>query len=606
MSFTNTSLTLYPKLSSGKYGATYTHESPITIAPLTLNIPEGSRSVSKTDLTSMLQAAGPSDYKIPRKSFDIRTDLPNDLTIVRNQGACGSCWAFSSATAIADCITKREKKTGKNIQSSVKISPASFFNLTGQPWANGCQGGNPVNAAQYIFNQKVPLVTDNCSDYSWYLVPYINQTDEGKECDNCNQVAQQYQSLGGLVPGREFKNGPPCIAKAKKGEHWQFRLSGVVSNGTNDSNMGMCNLLDLNNPPDEFGSMNTNIEASLKNRIQMMNFLINTGSFPVGISILPGFMPGGSDTFTSDKVEELLGNSDINVSWVKKGTDMPVSVYVQDMRYDNTLMGGHAVTVVGWNHSDSVHQRAVKNLDYCFGSGKGKAISDMVSSHIGGNSPLGWYWIIRNSWGTVWPSGKGAGGGYFGLCMFPGNPLVQWTLPYNSRASDRPASNLCKDAFAKSNPNPKSVFFSMYVGMIPGDTCGGPDKANKCDKPLQHLSTKSCESENLPLFTELDKMLPSKSAALVAGQNTKARVMKATNADSDTIANWSNYLSDKASKLKNRACIYADNSENVSKNKPSPGGYNDPGKKGLSTGAIIGIAGGVLTIILAILFLLFR
>ena len=31
-------------------------------------------------------------------------------------------------------------------------------------------------------------------------------------------------------------------------------------------------------------------------------------------------------------------------------------------------------------------------------------------------------------------------------------------------------------------------------------------------------------------------MLPSKSAALVAGQDTRARVMKATHADNDTIA----------------------------------------------------------------------
>ena len=82
--------------------------------------------------------------------------------------------------------------------------------------------------------------------------------------------------------------------------------------------------------------------------------------------------------------------------------------------------------------------------------------------------------------------------------------------------------------------------------------------------------------------------------------------MEATHADDDTIANWSNYLSDKASKLKNRECIYAENNEDVTPNKPSPNGYLDLDKKGLSTGAIIGIAAGVLVIILAILFAVFH
>ena len=101
-------------------------------------------------------------------------------------------------------------------------------------------------------------------------------------------------------------------------------------------------------------------------------------------------------------------------------------------------------------------------------------------------------------------------------------------------------------------------------------------------------------------------MIPKKSKALLAGTNVRARVMTETHTDNDTIANWSNYLSDKAGKLKNRECIYAENFEDVTPNKPPLGGYLDPSKKGLSTGAIIGIAAGVLVIILAILFAVFH
>lgn len=66
-------------------------------------------------------------------------------------------------------------------------------------------GGNPLNAAVYMKNNNVPLVTDSCSDYSWYLVPYINQTPEN-ECDSCNQIMKQYQGIGGTSSP---KTGPP-------------------------------------------------------------------------------------------------------------------------------------------------------------------------------------------------------------------------------------------------------------------------------------------------------------------------------------------------------------------------------------------------------------
>ena len=151
--------------------------------------------------------------------------------------------------------------------------------------------------------------------------------------------------------------------------------------------------------------------------------------------------------------------------------------------------------------------------------------------------------------------------------------------------------------------------------MIPGEICGGPNSILCTDKKkLEALSNTCSSGKNLssqlgeanPLFNTLDKMIPKKSNALLAGTNVRARVMTDTKADDDTIANWSNYLSNKASKLKDRECIYAENYEDVTPNKPVSGGYLDPSKKGLSTGAIIGIAVGVLVIILAILFTVFH
>ncbi len=617
MSLANKSLTLYPPVSS-KYGVSYSHEAPITIAPLTLTVPLGIAKTTKKGLSSMLQAAASQDLSPPKSKFDIREELPGPLTIVRNQGNCGSCWAFSSATAMGDCITKKLLNSKNPLKDSIRISPASFLNLTGLPWAGGCQGGNPLNAAVYMSENKVPLVTDSCSDYSWYLVPYINQTPEN-ECDSCNQIMQQYQRIGGV--GTDM--GPPCLMKPEKGEHWQFRMGGYETMKNEQGKPIM-----VTTQPDDLNSIDTNILTSLKNRHMMQEFLLKHGSFPVGISLFAGFMPGGGNFQNPNITSKLKKGADVNVSWVKNSGNIKVNVYVQDMECDQEIVGGHAVTVVGWDNSEAVHNRAVAQLDKCFGSGKGKRISDKVFNILGRNQkfPLGWYWIIRNSWGTVWPSGQNTGGGYFGLAMYPSNLLSQWTLPYQSpRSTDqwRPTSNKYAQQIAKANPNSKTVLFSIFCGMIPGEICGGPDSIKCSDgKKLESLSNNTCSSgksktlnsqpneaqpnEAQPLFDTLGKMIPKKSKALLAGTNVRARVMTETHADDDTIANWSNYLSDKASKLKNRECIYAENNEDVTPNKPPLGGYLDPSKKGLSTGVIIGIAVGVLVIILAILFTVFH
>ncbi|XP_036405895.1 cathepsin B-like [Megalops cyprinoides] len=93
-------------------------------------------------LPVMVQYAG--DGKLP-KNFDPREHWPNCPTLkeIRDQGSCGSCWAFGAAEAISDrlCIHSNGK-------ISVEISSEDLLTCCSD-CGMGCNGGYPSAAWDY-------------------------------------------------------------------------------------------------------------------------------------------------------------------------------------------------------------------------------------------------------------------------------------------------------------------------------------------------------------------------------------------------------------------------------------------------------------------------
>jgi len=81
-----------------------------------------------------------SNVDIPA-SFDWREQTPNPVTPIKDQGQCGSCWAFSAVEEIESVWIL----TGHNVSI---LSPQQVVDCdTG---SDGCNGGDPSTAYAYV------------------------------------------------------------------------------------------------------------------------------------------------------------------------------------------------------------------------------------------------------------------------------------------------------------------------------------------------------------------------------------------------------------------------------------------------------------------------
>jgi len=113
--------------------------------------------------------SNPDSPKLPAKyvvnkvaapdSFDSRDNWPNCKTIgeIRDQSACGSCWAFGAVEAMSDrlCI-------GKNLD--IRVSAQHMVSCC-TSCGMGCNGGYPSSAWSYWV--KNGLVSEECYPYAF-------------------------------------------------------------------------------------------------------------------------------------------------------------------------------------------------------------------------------------------------------------------------------------------------------------------------------------------------------------------------------------------------------------------------------------------------------
>ena len=114
------------------------------------------REFQKTIISHKPKKGIPRGVTLPT-SFNARSQWPTCIHSIRDQGGCGSCWAFSSAAILEDrfCIHS-------NGAINVRLSPQDMVNCD---FSNGgCNGGYLTPSVSYLMAEG--LVSEECLPYT--------------------------------------------------------------------------------------------------------------------------------------------------------------------------------------------------------------------------------------------------------------------------------------------------------------------------------------------------------------------------------------------------------------------------------------------------------
>ena len=127
-------------------------------------------------------------------AFDWRNNGGNYVTPIRNQGSCGSCWAFAATAALESkaLITFNSPGTNLNLSEQIVVSCAG---------AGSCNGGSPGGASNFFVSTGTNLET--CYPYT--------ATD-----GNCSSACPNWQNSSYKIDGWSYASTGSPTADALK------------------------------------------------------------------------------------------------------------------------------------------------------------------------------------------------------------------------------------------------------------------------------------------------------------------------------------------------------------------------------------------------------
>jgi len=156
----------------------------------------------------------------------------NAVTPVKDQGQCGSCWAFSATEAIESAWILK----GHATPSTVNLAPQQIVDCDTIDGVQGCNGGETESAYDYIVQAGGQ---DSAKSY-----PYTakNGVCEFKPADVVAKISgyTSYSKNEAALPTNLASIGPLSICL--DAAHWQDYTSGVMTKLECCPPVGMCQM----------------------------------------------------------------------------------------------------------------------------------------------------------------------------------------------------------------------------------------------------------------------------------------------------------------------------------------------------------------------------
>jgi len=137
------------------------------------------------------------------------------VTPVKNQGQCGSCWAFSTTGAVEGAWFVAKKQL-------VSLSEQELMDCSKAEGNESCEGGLMDDAFEYVIKKGL------CTEDSY---PYLEKDEN--TCKSCSAVAtiSSYTDVGHTADdlAKAVTLGPVAVAIEADQEAFQFYSSGVLT-----------------------------------------------------------------------------------------------------------------------------------------------------------------------------------------------------------------------------------------------------------------------------------------------------------------------------------------------------------------------------------------
>lgn len=143
---------------------------------------------------------------------------------VRDQGQCGSCWAFAT-TANAESVWAISSGKLLDLSEEYLVDCATgvgYYNM-------GCNGGNPDSALKYMINYG------QCSESSYPYTSGVTKT--AGDCQKCSSVGVTFTSCYDVAPKDQLSlkasvsKQPVVIAIEADTKYFQSYSSGILTDG---------------------------------------------------------------------------------------------------------------------------------------------------------------------------------------------------------------------------------------------------------------------------------------------------------------------------------------------------------------------------------------